>query len=202
MKRKANHRPRFPFSETKRYLLFLLVFLLISCVTINIYFPAAEVEKAAKEITEEVRGLKKEKPQETQPSSPESSLLRLGPAVAYAQKELTVSNASIRQLKARLRARYPKLRPYMMRGVIGEGADGFLVLKNPEALSLRERAQVKRLLEAQNRDRAALYREVMKALGVAPRDLPRIQKIFAKEWQRTAPPGTWIEVSPGRWVRK
>ncbi len=189
-------------SHLKKYYLVLVALLVISCVTINIYFPAAEVEKAAKEISEEVRGLKEEKAPENSPAPPENSSLRLGPGVAYAQQELTVSNASIRQLKARLKARYPKLKPYMTKGIIGEGADGFLVLKDPQALSLRERAQVKRLLEAQNRDRAALYREVMKALGVAPRDLPRIQKIFAKEWQRTAPAGTWVEVSPGRWVRK
>ncbi len=185
----------------KRYFLVLVALVVISCVTINIYFPAAEVEKAAREISEEVRGLKPEGAKAPSPESGES-FLRLGPKEAFAQQELLVTNPSIRQLKARLKSRYPKLKPYLQKGAVGEALNGFLVLRDLNGLSLRERAELKRLVEAQNRDRAALYREVMKALGVAPRDLARIQEIFAKEWQRTAPSGTWIEVSPGRWVRK
>jgi len=159
------------------------------------------VEKAAREISEEVRGLKEEKAPETAPQQ-ESFFLKWGPRAAHAQEELAVTNASIRQLKARMKARYPKLKPYLEKGLVGEGADGYLVLRGAEKLSLRERALLKRLVDAENRDRKALYYEVMKALGVAPKDLPRIQRIFAKEWQRTAPPGTWIEIEPGKWVRK
>ncbi len=183
----------------KLFLSLLALVVLISCVTINIYFPAAEVEKAAREISEEVRGL--EQKERAEPPKNES-FLRLGPAVAHAQQELEITSPSIRQLKARMKARYPKLKPFLERGFVGETADGFLVLRDPKALSLKERAQLKRLIEAENRDREALYREVMRALGVAPRDLTRIKRIFAREWQRTAPPGTWIETEPGKWVRK
>lgn len=190
----------------RKIFLSFLALILISCVTINIYFPSAEVEKAAREITEEVRGLKQSP--EAQPTQQEetpgdqSSFWEFGVQKAFAQKELSISNATIRQLKERMKARYPKLKPYLIRGIIGESADGLLVLRSQEGLNLKERAEVKRLIEAENRDREALYYEVMKALGVAPKDLPRIRAIFAKEWQRTAPKGTWIEVSPGKWVRK
>ncbi|WP_022853067.1 DUF1318 domain-containing protein [Thermodesulfatator atlanticus] len=183
----------------KKMIFSLLALVIVSCVTINIYFPSAEVEKAAKEISEEVRGLKQK--QETKPED-NQSFLKLGPKVAYAQQELAVTNPAIRQLKARMKARYPKLKPYLVRGVFGEALNGFIVLRNPNGLKLKERAAVKRLLEAENKDRKILYQEVMKALGVMPKDLPRIQQIFAKEWQRTAPKGTWIEKSPGKWVRK
>ena len=185
----------------KKALLSLLALILISCVTINIYFPAAEVEKAAREISEEVRGLKPE--EKTPPEKQnESKIFYFGIAKAYAQQELSVTNASIRQLKARMKARYPRLKPFLQRGIVGEGADGFLVLRDTGPLSLRERASLQRLVQAENRDRRALYLEVMKALGVAPRDLPRIQHIFAREWQRTAPRGTWVEIKPGKWTRK
>ncbi len=186
----------------KRVLLSLLVMVLISCVTINIYFPTAEVQKAAKEITEEVRGLK-EKPATKPPQGEDHSWLRnFWVKEAYAQEELAVSNASIRQLKARMRARYPKLRPYLARGILGESLDGRLVLRNLGILNLRQRAEVKRLIEAENRDREALYQEVRKALGIAPKDIIRVRRIFAKEWQRTAPKGTWIETDPNKWIRK
>ncbi len=186
----------------KRVLLSLLVVVLISCVTINIYFPTAEVQKAAKEITEEVRGLK-EKPPTKPPQSEDHSWLKdFLVKEAYAQEELAVSNASIRQLKARMRARYPKLRPYLARGILGESLDGKIILRNLGVLSLRQRAEVKRLIEAENRDREALYQEVRRVLGIAPKDIVRVRRIFAKEWQRTAPKGTWIETAPGKWVRK
>ncbi len=162
------------------------------------------MEKAAREITEEVRGLKQAPEESPAPKGPEKQSLLQDLLVqkAWAQKELLISNATIRQLKERMKARYPKLKPYLARGVIGETSDGVLILKDPDGLSLRERAEVKRLIEAENQDREALYYQVMKALGVAPKDLPRIRTIFAKEWQRTAPQGTWIEISPGKWVRK
>jgi len=30
----------------------------------------------------------------------------------------------------------------------------------------------------------------------------RLRKIFAKEWQKTVPSGTWIEGDDGTWVKK
>ncbi len=44
----------------------LIVFLVVSCVTINIYFPEAAVEKAADEIVDEIWGDEGEKGVEKQ----------------------------------------------------------------------------------------------------------------------------------------
>ncbi|MEK6527377.1 MAG: hypothetical protein AABZ36_00620, partial [Nitrospirota bacterium] len=46
-------------------LLYSLFFFIASCVTINIYFPAAAVEKAADRIVEDVWGEKKSDPEKT-----------------------------------------------------------------------------------------------------------------------------------------
>ena len=177
---------------------FLLVFLtitIISCVTVNIYFPAAEAQKTAKEIVEDVRGVKVEKKKEPQ------SFQWLG--VAYAgQAELEVSNATIRALKGSIKARYPRLKPYLSSGVLGESLQGYLVLKETGSLSLRDKVLVSRLMSAENRDRKALYEAVAQALNIDKSMMPRLRKVFAKEWQRTAPSGTWIEVKPGKWKRK
>ena len=185
--------------RASRFLVLLLaVFFVLSCVTVNIYFPAAQAQKTAREIVNEVRGVKvaPEKKRE----SP-GSFLWVG--VAYAgEKALEVSNATIRALKESIRERYPRLEPYLARGVLGESLDGYLVLKDGGALGLRERAEVRRLMKAENGDREALYKAVAQALGVEESQLPRLRGIFAKEWQRTAPPGTWIEVKPGEWKRK
>jgi uncharacterized protein YdbL (DUF1318 family) len=172
----------------------LAVSLFLSCVTVNIYFPAAQAQKTAREIVEDVRGVKVEKQE-----SPHS----LWVGVAYAGEEaLEVSNATIRALKESIKKRYSKLEPYLARGVLGEGLDGYLVLKDEEGLTLKEKVLVRRLMKAENDDRKALYQAVAQALGVDDSQLPRLRRIFAREWQRTAPPGTWIEEKPGEWKRK
>ena len=174
--------------------------LITACVTVNIYFPAAEVQKAAEEIAKDVRqGIEDNNP------SPQSllNLPNFFVATANAQESaLTVSNATIRQLKAAMKNRFPKLKPFMQRGVIGESFNGFLVIKNATTLNLRERAIVKRLVDAENRDRKSLYNAVAAALRVPSSEISRLQQIFAKEWQKTAPTGTWIETAPGQWRRK
>ncbi len=188
----------------------LVVMALAACVTVNIYFPAAEVQKAAEEIVKQVRG------SEAAPESPEgkdesqqpgpgpvSYLIRICPvSTAFAAQELTVSNATIRQIKARMQQRYGQLKPFFQRGVIGENAKGYLVIKDQGAVDLRSRALVKRLVEAENRDRKALYAAVAQALKIPASQIARVERIFAGQWQKSAPKGSWIEQQPGKWVRK
>ena len=150
-------------------ILFFTIFF-IACVTVNIYFPATKVEKAAEEIVKEVRqqtpkeeqGLKKE-----EKSPPESELHKWQFVnSAYAQEGvLEVSTASIRALKTAIKKRFPKLIPYFQKGIIGENNGGLLEIKSWEGVSLLERAKVKQLVEAENKDRMSLYQEVAKKYG-------------------------------------
>ncbi len=185
----------------------MAVMALAACVTVNIYFPAAEVQKAAEEIVKQVRGGEGAPAQgqemEKQGSEPVSFNLDFGLAsTVFAAQELTVSNATIRQIKARMQQRYPQLKPFLQRGVIGEAANGYLVMKNQGAVDLRSRALVKRLMDAENRDRKALYAAVAQALNIPASQIARVQKIFAGQWMKSAPKGTWIEQAPGKWIRK
>ena len=52
----------------------IAVFLIVSCVTVNIYFPAAEVQKAADRIVDDVRTKGSEAVPETPPPAPSSRL--------------------------------------------------------------------------------------------------------------------------------
>ncbi len=194
-----------------------VVFMLVSflaCVTVNIYFPAVEAQKTAEEIVKDIRGkstLPKKKPKKTKPESwhlkPEpaqiSRIGRLFITSAYAQEgALEVSNTTIRALKASMKKRYPSLMSFLQKGNLGENNKGFIAVRSWQGLNLRQRAQLKRLLEAENQDRRRLYQEVAKALQIDPSQIEKLQKIFAKEWQKTAPQGTWIQKENGRWVRK
>jgi len=177
------------------------VIVFTACVTVNIYFPAAEVRQAAEEIVKDVRGQESSQdPADTGAGEPQSFLNFIG--TAYAQQELAISNATIRQIKARMKARYAQLAPFLKQGVIGESAKGLLVIRDTGSINLKARAEVKRMVSAENSDRTALYSAVSKALNITSSELARVQKIFAKEWQKTAPKGTWIEPESGKWKQR
>lgn len=175
-----------------------------SCLTINIYFPEAAVRKTADEIVEEIRKsdeeekeIKKSVPEEKQGNS--FSFIPL----AYAQEEVaTVSSPKIRALKQSLRERFPKLRPFFDKGNIGEANNGFVRVRNESGLSLKEKAQLRKLEKDENSDRRNLYAEVAKAMDIDSSQIDRIQKIFAGRWIKSSRPGWWIQEENGQWVKK
>jgi len=161
--------------------------LLFACVTINIYFPAEKVESVAGEIVDDVRG-RTGQDQEGSPGKQEGALfkgIRAGRllGLAWAQEVTDVSNPTIRALKERMKQRYQQMKPYYEKGLLKEQDDGYLTLTGAEKLGLKERRDVKNLVEAENEDRKTLYREVAKALNIDPSQVDRVAEIFAKEWQ-------------------
>ena len=173
----------------KRGGLVLLVFTIFSCITINIYFPAEKVESVASEIVRDIRGPQQgEPPSEAQP--PQSSnfnfrILVASTARVWAQDAVTVSNAAIRALKAQMKERYTLLKPFYAGGSLIEKSDGFVGEGPSDHLTLKDRRQLKGLIDAENRDRRKLYQEVATALSIDPSQTGRIGEIFAEEWKKT-----------------
>ena len=158
----------------------------IACVTINIYFPAEKVESVADDIVNDIRG-REDAPagDEVQKHSRIRNLrLCLGPAAAWAEEVTEVSNATIRALKERMKARYQQMKPYYAKGLLVEGNDGYVQAGDIGSLDLREKRDLKSLVEAENKDRKALYQEVAKALDIDPSQVGRVGEVFAKEWQK------------------
>lgn len=182
----------------------IFLFILTACVTINIYFPAAKVQKAAEEIVRDVRGEdatdQQKAPESEHDTTPLSRLHFISEAWAQGQ-ELHVSNATIRTLKNRLKSAYPLLRQWLMDGVLGENYEGYLTLRNEQGLNLRDKVSVKRIMNEENSNRKALYKAVAAALNVPPSEISRVGRIFAQQWQKTALPGTWTEKEPGKWTK-
>ncbi len=161
---------------------------LIACVTINIYFPAEKVETVAEDIVDDIRG-REDAPDKTSRGGEQKSFIRVirtctAPRVAWAQEVTEVSNATIRGLKERMKDRYQQMKPFYDKGVLKEGDDGYVSTGDLGGLDLRQKRDVKSLVDAENQDRKALYQEVAKALKIDPSQLDRIGGIFAKEWQR------------------
>jgi uncharacterized protein YdbL (DUF1318 family) len=184
-----------------------------ACVTVNIYFPAAKVEKTAEKIVDEVYQEKtapapseqKEKPQSRNDGGVSGvviRLARLGPAPAFAEEATTVSNAAIRALKEQIGQRHQELLPYYQQGKVGITKDGFLEVRGTEGLALPQVAALKRLVDADNAARRQLYEEVAKALNLKPEQVPQVRQIFAKQWRDKAQSGWWVQADNGQWTRK
>ena len=105
--------------------------LIFACVTINIYFPAEQVESVAGEIVDEIRG---QKPGGKKFRNNEKSNLFNETVYAFfctaalADEPLTVSNPGIRMLKQQMKARYAQMKPFYQKGIFRENNDGYVSL--------------------------------------------------------------------------
>jgi uncharacterized protein YdbL (DUF1318 family) len=173
-------------------------------VTVNIYFPAAKVEEAAKQIVEDVYQDKGDKPQSRLGTFPSVAewVTWLGPRAAYADDAATVSNAAIRALKDQLAQRHTQLVPYYTQGQVGIDRDGYLQVRDTGGLGLPQVATLKRLVEADNATRRQLYAEVARALNLQPQQIGQVQEIFAREWRDKAQTGWWVQDDAGTWKKK
>ena len=184
------------------------VLLASACVTVNIYFPAAAVERAADQIVKETWGAPNQPPQAVpKPQSFNSyaparlvSLVRINEAHAQ-EADINISNPAIRALKDSIKQRSSAIKPFMDRGNVGIGQDGLLVIRNTDGLNLKERAEIQQLVEAENRDRENLYSEIAKANNISRESIPKIKTIFARSWIDQAQSGWWVQDAQG-WRRK
>ncbi len=186
-----------------------LIFIIGSCVTINIYFPAAAVEKAAEEIVKEVYGEeeqekeKGEEPQGLLSDGIRSASLYFGPRAAYAQEaDINITTPAIRALRQSLQQRMASIKPYLDGGNVGISNKGFLVVRSSEGLNLKEKAKLTRLVDSDNRDREALYVEIAKANNFGPERVADIKELFAKSWIKEARGGWWVQEPDGKWRKK
>ena len=186
-----------------RKFVFAFTFLVSACVTVNIYFPAAAVERAADQIVKETWGGPEKQPQEPKPQSKIPSPPRMAwsfVAIADAQ-DINVSNPAIRALKDSIKSRSGSIKPFMDKGNIGIAQDGLLAVRSTDGLNLKERAEIQQLVDAENRDREALYAEIAKANNIARESVPKIKAIFARSWMEQAQPGWYIQDAQG-WKKK
>jgi uncharacterized protein YdbL (DUF1318 family) len=165
------------------------VLAIFACVTINIYFPAEQVESVAGEIVDEIRGKEGEPGEKSGTPDDRSQLLKtflaLSRSVAWAEEIITVSNPTIRALKERMKDRFTKMKPLFQSGALKEGDDGYVVTGNTEGLGLKDKRDLNNLVDAENQDRKSLYQEVAKAMKIDPGQIDKIAEIFAEEWKKS-----------------
>jgi uncharacterized protein YdbL (DUF1318 family) len=188
----------------------LFLLFLFSCLTINIYFPEAEVQKAAEEIVDEIRKEaedKKKKDKDSQMVETEQAMNRGGGSFSlvsslYAQEATEVTTPKVRALQQSMKDRFPKLKPFFEKGNVGEGNDGFVKIRDESGLNLKDKAMLRNMQKDENNDRKNMYAEVARAMEIDASQISRIQKIFAALWIKDAESGWWIQNEKGEWAKK
>lgn len=193
------------------------VLLTASCLTINVYFPEAAIQDLSHKIEEQVAkeaAAKAAQPAEPpappapaeKPKSSSGVLdLLLGTSVAHADEVAApeVSSPAIRKIIDSRAARLADLSAYKTKGVVGENNQGLVEARALDTLTdLKARAEVQRLVKAENADRDELYKEVAAAKGVDLSQLPKIRETYAATLRERAKPGEWIQGADGSWKQK
>ena len=190
----------------------LLALALCACVTINVYFPAAEAREAAREFVENVIG------DEGQAPAPEADppgggdggmalrfdpfmLLGIGSAHAQSSPDITIRTPAIQAIQSRMESRFNStLRPHFDSGALGFAGDGTIVVRDASKLAIKDRVAVNAAVADDNRDRNAVYREIAVANG-HPEWEPQIRQVFARQWIASARAGWWYQQG-GSWKQK
>jgi uncharacterized protein YdbL (DUF1318 family) len=175
--------------------------LLAACVTINVYFPAGEVQDAADEVIEGVW-----KPGEPRASAAGSLLLRAAaaalalvvPAAQAAEVDIDISSPAVKKIRDSMTARHARLAPYYASGAVGLTRDALIDVRDLSAVALPERNTLRKLVADENADRQALYREIARANG-HPEWEGDIRQVFARRWIEKKEPGWYYVAADGQW---
>jgi uncharacterized protein YdbL (DUF1318 family) len=186
---------------------------LVACVTINIYFPAAEAREAAEKIVDDILGEDAKKPPAAQDEqSMNTPMMEPGDAFnlldllipqaqAAAQPKFDADTPLVRKLQASMKQRHTQLKPFYQSGAIGFTQDALVGIRDPGSVPLKQRGQLNNLVDAENRDRNQLYKEIARANG-HPEWEKDVRATFSKTWISNAAKGWWYQNSSGAWVRK
>lgn len=183
------------------------------CVTINLYFPEGEVKDLAQKIENEVQeAAKSDAPPAGDPAptgGPSSrngsiglfdSLLGVTPVYAQEVPSPEVSNPAIRKIIESRAARLSELDKFKRLGAIGENNQGLVEVRDLDALSdLRARAEVQKVVRAENADREELYKEIAAVKSIELSQLGKIKETYAETLRKNAKPGDWIQLPDGTW---
>jgi len=205
--------------------------LLAACavITVNVYFPEKDVKQAYKSLddmllqTNKSPEMKDEKQPADTPKEPEKkpvSMLPLAvPSVslvseAYAQDELGSKLASelsgipeVQKAYEDMRARLSQLNALRDNGVVGEAADGSVVVRDSS-----KAGYAAPIVQAENGNRKTVITNMAKAIirinkqpenkNTMKQVLGKAAATFAETKRDEAKAGWWIQLPNGRWVQK
>ncbi len=196
--------------------------LLSACVTINVYFPAAEAKAAAREFVEKVidnadssqikdssgggmamqlRSFEFDLSRVDLSRFDPLILLGIGSARAQSAPDISIKTPAIQAIQSRMESRFGStLRAGFDSGALGFTSDGLISVRDAGKLELKGRVAMNAAVADDNRDRKAVYREVAVANG-HPEWESQIRDVFARQWVESARSSWWYQ-SGGSWKQK
>jgi hypothetical protein len=188
-----------------------------ACVTINVYFPEAAAEQAADRIIDKVRGestnagdadntgaLLQSRDPVAEPALVVAArhFVNFLVADANAQGNVDFDKPSARKtaLENSLASRFPQLEPFFDSGAIGVNETGIIEIRDRNLVPLKDRNALLQLVNAQNNDWDALYKEIA-SLNGQPDWEDSIRRTFASRWVAKADAGWWYKEG-GSWKQK
>ena len=193
----------------------LMALALTACVTINIYFPAAAAEEAARTIVRDVLKSEQSEPapspkegdRQSQRTQPNPLLVAFGmvleqlvPEAQAAQADIDINTPAIRAIRSSMQSRQASLAPFYNSGAIGFDSNGSVGVRDLAAAPLKDRNRLKKLVADENADRSRLYQEIARANG-HPEWEGDVRATFAKVWVQEALPGYWYQAG-GSWRQR
>jgi uncharacterized protein YdbL (DUF1318 family) len=198
----------------------ILLLVLVSCaiITVNVYFPEKEVKEAYKELEKEL--MTPESPGQAPTSKPEGkpegSLKFEFISSAYAQErplsgriaEIVRKMPEVVSAYRAIGARIPEIDKLRDSGLVGEGNNGMLVVRDEKLMT----PDAKRLVALINENRRTIITGMSRAIiriNRAPENeqnlkqvLPQATEQFAAIRRDSAKKGWWIQDQYGNWTRK
>ena len=192
-------------------LLIASALVLAACVTINVYFPEAQVQQAAAEFVDKVIGddasgqapaPEPVKPPQTLRTPQFNPMSLFISSANAAEVDISIRTPAIQAIQDRMAARFKdSLQAHFDSGALGFGKDGLIALRDPAKVALKDRVAVNQLIAEDNRDRKAVYREIAVANGHAEWE-EQIRETFARQWIASAHSGWWYQAADGSWKQK
>ncbi len=192
----------------------ILLFSLSACVTINVYFPAAQAEAAAERIVDEILGEPNQGSSTSDEDNKGAGIFQIDSSrfvadigsffisnAHAAQPDFSVNTPEIKRLEASMAQRHNKLKKYYDNGAIGFDKNGTVAWRDQKAVSIKEKGSLNSLLRSENNDRNSLYKAIAKANG-HPEWEQQVRDVFAKKWSQKAKRGWWYQNSKGQWKQK
>lgn len=119
---------------------------------------------------------------------------------ASAAADIEVNTPAISAIKGSMQERHGQLAAHYASGAIGLTKDGFIAVRDANAVPLKDRGGLNSAVAAENADRAKLYKEIATA-NAHPEWQAEIQSTFAGRWIDKAQSG-WYYQNNGGWVKK
>ena len=135
---------------------------------------------------------------------PSAMLLDLLIPAAYAADtpNIRIQTSTTEAIRERTHARFQgALGALLDSGAVGFTNDGMVAMRDAAKVPLNQRAQANATVADENRDRAALYREIANANN-HPEWEAQIRATFAKGWIEKARAGWYYQNAAGAWQRK